>query len=209
MKTIKEVPILFSTPMVQAILDGRKTQTRRIAKLPDGTVKCWHDGGEWIAENDLGNCWQEPLKPKCEAGDLLWVRETWAKNLQDGLIDFKASYASESHFYGWKPSIHMPKAACRIWLRCTGVKAERVQDITESDAIAEGIAILGRDSTNDYKPMMFQNYHHPYTSYTNTAKSSFHTLWHVINGPESWDANVWVWIYSFKVISTIGKPTNG
>lgn len=186
----KQVPILFSTPMVQAILKGQKTQTRRIAKIPEGTVKCWHDGGEWIVENDLGNCWQESIKPKCEVGDLLWVRETWrwfgyddtkhvvfkaGRNVNDAVVD------SPSHKQQWKPSIHMPKAAARIWLRCTGVRAERLLQITQDDAVAEGVK---------FSP--------PF------AIEAFRSLWQGINGVDSWHENPWVWVYEFEVVSTTG-----
>lgn len=141
----RELPILFSGPMVRAILDGRKTQTRRADK----------SGG---------------TKPRCASGDLLWVRETWGEYGQskDGPIYvYRADHDRSAP--RWKPSIHMRKEVARIWLRVIQVKRERIQDITEEDAIAEGVA----------------------------SRDEFIALWESIHGAGSWERNDWVWVYAF------------
>lgn len=129
-------PILFSAEMVRAILDGRKTVTRRVVKpQPNGTLdQRWggfYEDNEWILL-------KEPYRP----GDVLWVRETWAENPHpwDGA---KYVYRANIHpadydLYKWRPSIHMPKEAARIWLRVTDVRAERLQGITPEDVCNEG-----------------------------------------------------------------------
>ncbi len=149
-------PILFSTPMVQAILDGRKTMTRRIRKPLTLT----------------------PYKP----GDILWVRETWYQHY-DGSYAYRASAPENT---GWKPSIFMPHEAARIFLRVTDVRAERVQDITEEDAKAEGCMPTILDG------VVFIS-----------AKGEFHAIWDNLNAKRGfgWDANPWVWVISFEQIS--------
>ena len=146
-----EKPIIFSTPMVQAILEGRKTQTRRVIK-PQPTLNF---AGRWVwplpkSKIHKGCCtkvytasreWWEYLLPEqfpYQPGDLLWVRETWLK-ADDG-YHYKADIkAPKACGYKWRPSIHMPKEAARIWLEVTNVKNEWLQDITEEDAKAEGV----------------------------------------------------------------------
>ena len=129
-------PILFNTQMVHAILDGRKTQTRRIVKPQpqsysfDGRVYVFNEG--------------ELPKPQYQPGDILYVRETWAENT----IPHSGNYAGieyRADYYGgrepilrWRPSIHMPREAARIFLRVTDVRVERLQHITRADAISEG-----------------------------------------------------------------------
>lgn len=207
--------------MVQAILAGRKTQTRRIAKLPDGTVACWHDGGEWIAENAEGKCWIKTIRPKCKVGDVIWVRESCAIVGHPELpYRYRADHLNPTSVR-WTPSIHMPKTAARIWLRCTGVKAERVQDISTADIIAEGVQV----PTTKYGSVLWTRGEQNSTLslryeledtcgrtgedfmmlviFVHWAK-----LWIDINERESWDANPWVWAYSFEVLSTTGKPDN-
>lgn len=203
-------PILFSTPMVQAILEGRKTQTRRIVKFK--TAGANHtanyeramisDSGDvfrfFQEENWLG--WFDE-KPKYNTGDILWVRETWRKDLYN-IYDHKADYTERiiSHPSNkgiWKPSIHMPKAAARIFLEVTNVRVERLFDISEKDAIAEGIIVIEPEEA-------YNSYDKGVGSYA-TARGSFFSLWTSINGQASLDANPWVWVYEFK---RIGKPAN-
>ena len=190
-------PILFSTEMVKAILEGRKTQTRRIIKpqptnsmvlvgrLIDTTCRenrknvgklHWSDKKEHIFAKDY-----------CQAGDILWVRETWLK-ADDGYYykaDIKVPSESENlrktYGYKWRPSIHMPREAARIFLRVTNVRVERLQDITEEDAIKEGV-IYGKNQERW------------------TARSAFMDLWDDINKKRGygWDTNPWVWAISFK-----------
>lgn len=172
---MKKRPIIFSTPMVQAILKGRKTETRRLLKpTPHFDVIHWHYGKNY--ENISNHGPNEPLfecsSPFGNPGDLLWVRETW--QITDFLhptddnygFIYKASedgemWESNDENWKWKPSIFMPKDAARIWLEITEVKVERLQDITEEDAIAEGY------------------------------------------GSESWEQNPWVWVVKFKVKNII------
>lgn len=205
---MKYCPILFSAPMVRAILSGQKTQTRRVAKLTDaGHVKeprghrRWHPGDPDATK----------ASPYGQPGDRLWVRETWAKN-EGGAggycyrADHGGACAYEAHDLGkglvthkvskWKPSIHMPRAASRITLEITGVRVERLDDISRNDAIAEGVH---RDTAGRW------------TTYSATESAREHLspaeayrdLWESINGTGSWEANPWVWVVEFKRIQPI------
>lgn len=189
----KEIPILFSTPMVQAILEGRKIMTRRIVKFPkDYDGKAVFNNGHFglkYSSNEFNGCVHR-LGPKWDAGDLIWVRESWncisylnPDNTEYAYF-FKADGGDE--FSKWKPSIHMPKAACRIWLEVTDVRVERLQDISAEDIKAEGVYY-----TIDYYPSLLEKWKE---------------LWIRIKGPESWDVNPWVWVVSFKILSTTGNP---
>jgi hypothetical protein len=210
----KERPILFSTEMVQAILAGRKTQTRRVIKpQPPEDCKDSEPMIDWCDFEDHGwkNCFvsfemaqgdsHSVKSPYGKVGDLLWVRETWAPMYNEfGYTGYKADDFSgidniKDHLYKgkWKPSIHMPKSRARIFLEITEIKAQRLQDISEEDAKNEGISIT---ESGNYK-----NYGHaPYNKDLEDAASSFMTLWWRINGMDSWDANPWVWVIKFKVI---------
>jgi hypothetical protein len=224
---MKEYPILFSTPMVQAILEGRKTQTRRVVKnIPDGS--------QYLKEYPAHNAMDmypflkpdELQKPDNEKnatviscpfgkiGDRIWVRETWKPELVD-CAGKAASYYyladnpdAKSTSIKFKPSIHMPKAAARIWLEITEVKVERLQDISEEDAIDEGIHVKywGGDKTQPYAYRPTVPSEELVTDYDRTPEESFQKLWQSINGGESWEANPWVWVVKFKVLSTTGKP---
>ena len=192
---MKERPILFSAPMVMAILDGTKTQTRRVVKakhLPwlENSVLNFFDGK-----------WNQRPMPYGKPGDRLWVRETFADLRGTGIehrtdplgplkrYAFAADHPPGSHGdearkeFGvkWKPSIHMPRAASRITLEITGVGVQRLKDISEADAIAEGAPWAACGSPQE-----------------GSHKAGFAQLWESINGPESWDANPWVWVVEFK-----------
>lgn len=197
----KEIPILFSTPMVQAILEGRKTMTRRIVK--------WTKEGEWSCFNEnpddddiilpIENC------PYGKSGDVLWVRETVCEHGFEGNYLYRADGVTlPTDSDKWTPSIHMPKDACRIWLEVIEVKAERLQDITEEDAISEGVL--------EYEDGTYKNYftqRHLRESdgvVCMLAKGSFQSLWCSISGLDNWNINPWVWVVSFKVLSTGGRP---
>ena len=142
---MKERPILFSTEMVKAILQGRKTQTRRIVKpQPIGKVT-YFKGEIWTDEPDVIT--SRTIKcPYGQPNDRLWVRETWAReSFPNGTTarSVETLYlANGDKAVRWKPSIHMPKAAARIWLEVVSVRVERLNDISEKDAIAEGIELL-------------------------------------------------------------------
>lgn len=167
---MKEKPIIFSTEMVRAILDGRKTQTRRVIK--DKYIKSrWHDAeGEHI----LAVC-------PYEAGDRLWVRETWVPSFHGLDCLYKADEASNELFpvNKWKPSIHMPRWASRINLKITEVRAERINDISTEDCMAEGL-----EQRIPYEGFRYR----------------FRRLWDSINAKRgySWESNPWVWVIEFK-----------
>jgi len=180
---MKERPILFSAPMVRAILAGQKTQTRRVMKkLPPQKFGCSHSikdcifGKGWSFNDARGNCACDGVRcPYGEPGDRLWVRETWAHAIGGG-FHYKADYGHSDWL--WKPSIHMPRRASRITLEVAGVRVERLQDISEADAYAEGV------EATEYGQF--------------PAPSAFKYLWESINGPESWISNPWVWVVEFK-----------
>lgn len=198
--------------MVQAILEGRKTQTRRIL-----SNEAWVRTLSWFAgdlvsdpRNGMSNLYGYP-------GDRLWLRETWAKICRIGeqcegtecpyceyeyrADDPTARYAGMwPNFYGpkavpmgakWKPSIHMPREAARIILEVTDVRIERIQDISREDAIAEGVKRnhSGMYEWYDYQEELY---------YLPTPEESFKSLWKSIQGPESWELNPLVWVITFK-----------
>ena len=221
---MKEHPILFSTPMVQAILEGRKTQTRRIVKkdIPQNvtTIDRYNKTGQFTLWDNRRIVSQIGESPYGKPGDLLWVRETWAKPLYTYF--FKAEYSSpvlnRLTKGTWRPSIHMPKVAARIWLQIEEVKVERLQHISEEDIISEGVRI---PVSEDNKVIYQLGVTHSALSFlpdgcfadgmpTPTQKqvltAFFTELWVKINGIESWHENPWVWVVKFKVLSTTGKP---
>lgn len=200
-----EKPILFNTEMVKAILGGRKTQTRRVIK-PVALGMIYEDSSP-------------ARKPPYKVGDVLWVRETWAKDV--GRYMYKANYSDTEKFYMngreikmvWRPSIHMPRAAARLFLRIIGVRTERLQDMTEEDAICEGY---------DGMPWC---YHHVFENYPDSpipcdASSGYdcppdrpcdksipelfgETIWNpTIKKSDldryGWEANPWVWVIEFE-----------
>ena len=167
---MKERPILFSGPMVRAILDGRKTQTRRPVKSlrhPYGHLL----GPEGVVREFIGKT--ESIRfPLGQPGDRLWVRETWTQNTS-GVVWYRA----DGHPIAdglWRPSIHMPRWASRITLEIVRVWVERVQDITEDGAIREGMVRVDRCS--------------PFQMFRDTWQSIYGT----------WDANQWVWAVEFR-----------
>ena len=203
-------PILFSTEMVQAILEGRKKLTRRtqgleiINKNPDD----WFlDGlkilGRFIFHN-LKSKEEIQIKPKFEIGDILWVRETWQTTWNENKKSWDTIYKADGGYWidddgimKWKPSIYMPKEAARIFLEVSNVRVERLKDISEEDAIEEGIEII--HYAENILPV-FRNYLLKEKKGTLNPRLSFRTLWEKINGEDSWDANPWVWVYEFKVV---------
>lgn len=210
---MKTKPILFSTPMVRAIIDGLKTQTRRIIKPQPEITK---DGWKWksshmvIGENALPSD-ESPIpfenEAKYQPGDILWVRETW--NYSDDLeypylYKQKEQDELKAEFFKrmkWKPSIFMPKEACRLFLKVTDVRVERLQDITGVDACKEGIErwveTRIKSQPTRYK-VYYQDDPQDPAFYTSCPVDSFETLWQSINGKESWKQNPWVWVYSFE-----------
>ena len=222
---MKERPILFSAPMVRAILAGQKTQTRRIAKLPrarDSFVMLDHGSGWWPYQSDDGetelcddSCEHPYSSPYGQPGDRLWVRETWMDLLGTGVepitgrhsryayrADTPAgSYGDETRKeYGlkWRPSIFMPRSASRILLEIVSIRVDRVQNISPSDAIAEGIdrTVTG-DGWRRYSDSETEAAGLPPCQY---PRHSYRSLWEHINGEMSWDENPWVWVIEFKRI---------
>ena len=183
-------PILFSTPMVQAILRGNKTQTRRIV-------------------NPQPQPGELPGKPKYNVGDIMWVRETWRPKGHSMPTGPHYEYRATAQADGvptdepWKPSIFMPREACRIFLKVTNVRIERLEDITKEDAIAEGIEMWQQQGCTRYKsyvkPMVgFWDIHNG-TGGVHAAIASFRSLWASINGFDSLNSNPWVYVYDFEV----------
>ena len=203
-------PILFSAPMVRALLEGRKTQTRRAVKdvfahrVPalGRDMDCVRDLDGAPSRLDIApRNWE--LCPYGVPGDLLWVRETWCtigddhrcddlppSRLQPSRVWYEAD--GEPTFAELtgktRVSIHMPRWASRLTLRITDVRVELLNAISEADAIAEGAEPL-----NGGMPVAFDE-ERP------TARNAFIRLWRSINGPGSWDANPWAWTLSFEVI---------
>jgi hypothetical protein len=189
-----ERPILFSAPMVRAIFDGRKTQTRRIVKLAGRTVDSRSDGTLYVARatrSPQETSFTVPC-PYGAPGDRLWVRETFSMMNRERTLATTELYdqqptdlevvfrADEDHGHkAWHPSIFMPRWASRITLEVTGVRVERLHSITDDDARAEGC--LGYPGAVDATP-----------------REEFEELWKHINGLESWRANPFVWVVSFK-----------
>ena len=233
----KETGLMFKAPLVHAILEGKKTQTRRLVAMPrkrDSFVMLDHGKGFWPYQSDDGEsevcsdgCEHRYSSPFGMPGDRLYVRETWQHAnfplgpYSEGTpVFYRADYLDDPHgpdgekspegkYRHWSPAIHMPKAAARIWLEVTGVRVERLQQITDADALAEGV-----DRTN--------------TSIPGYARERFNQLWDSTTGrpelPENknskryarakhwldthpdttgWAANPWVWVIDFK---RIDKP---
>ncbi|MEF9678940.1 hypothetical protein ABRQ00_10935 [Pectobacterium aroidearum] len=206
---MKERGIIFNGEMVRATLDGLKTQTRRVVRhQPDEDGLARLSGGPWMDTSEkVYRC------PYGEVGDRLWVRETSGLQIRrdalGGTGEFRVYRASnpdairyktasgEIAPIKWVPSIHMPRHASRITLEITDVRVERLNYISEEDAIAEGVARRHSDT-----------YHGFYRDYENQgygcgctfAKDSFRSLWRSIYGAESWNANPWCWAITFKRI---------
>jgi len=211
---VRERPILFSAPMVRAVIEGRKTQTRRCIKLTNG-VFMQHDfwpsdhqkapfEGNWpVKIYDTG---EEAVRcPYGIPGDRLWVRETFAPHPQSNeTVFYKATVDIEKGFPvwsgPWRPSIYMPRWASRILLEITDVSVQRVQEISEEDAEAEGI----ERSKWEYSCTPYKNYMRGADGYSQMDHSaptaSFMSLWDSINAKRGfgWAENPWVWAISFR-----------
>lgn len=215
---MKERGIIFTDEMVRAILDGRKTQTRRLVNL----VPTTHDFHGWIMSStctkDEGKaCWaigdspllKDPIRLNCpfgKIGDRLWVRETWRKfNASDecGCSEYPCRCpANNAVLYRadgdsgeskWKPSSQMPRLASRILLEITAVRVERLRDTSEGDAVEEGVAPMYGGYWKNYQP--------GWTQHQLSARGSFVTLWNSINGVDAWDKNPWVWVIEFRRVT--------
>jgi len=205
----KFIPILFSTPMVQAILEGRKSMTRRVMKpqphesitnikfgysalTPDGCIEL---RGKFIVDGEERSGSKFFKCPYGEIRDVLWVRETFMNliNSEFGEYGYKADLKDNADKLKWKPSIFMPKEACRIFLKITNVRVERLKDISREDASKEGVCI----SNKQQRFKGYQEHRWP--------EENFATLWELLNGDHSWEANPFVWVIEFKRVE---KPVN-
>ncbi|EPJ3207422.1 morphogenetic protein [Citrobacter freundii] len=214
--------MIFNGEMVRAILDGRKTQTRRPVKFPfkDRNLGCELSGNELAGELSSGNYLNSPFgKP----GDRIWVRETFQGPLFD--FDQMDAYCKDSapfekaqfcvykadgkpapEFFDaddnlhccWRPSIHMPRWASRILLEITDVRVERLNAISQADAIAEGAP-----PSHPSIDCVSQEYGFP-----DFSRSWFGQTWQYIYGEENWQANPWVWVIEFKCIEGGGHATD-
>ena len=222
---MKETGLMFKAPLVQAILSGQKTQTRRIAKteitMGRDSLLAPHRGRKYADVYLLPERAKEALVlcPFGKVGDRIYVRETFNhfelnENFKPGCKCFYRADGDCVDLQPWRPAIHMPKHAARIWLEITGVRLERLQAITDADALAEGV-----DRTN--------------TSLPGYARERFRKLWDGLNAdsrpvlPENqnskryarvkkwldthpdnlgWAANPWVWTIDFQPLSHTGKP---
>ncbi len=217
-------PIIFSTEMVRAILDDRKTQTRRVIRpQPDGVtvdgIAYKHVTREFVdkingkllrlTHDRNGDPFAERIKPRYRPGDTLYVREAWLEengryfyraDYEDGLVDpcetLSGGYPSECRYYPecvgcqrtawrppWKPSIHMPREAARLFLLVKNVRVERLQDITHVDAQCEGVEMASDDELQEYG-----------------YRAGFKQLWDSLNAKRgySWESNPWVEVIEFE-----------
>jgi hypothetical protein len=203
---LKYIPMLFSTPMVQAIMDDRKTKTRRTVKgiQPGADYKCTLKETQGIYSFYQPEELDRPydarviteVKAPYKSGDVIWVRETYFPMFVKGCFEqYKLNYPERPLFiyktevkkppmgFSWKPSLLMPKIACRTFLEITKVSIEKLQNVSEEDAIAEGV--IQYEADTDWL----------------TAQYGFKMLWEQINGKDSWRENPWVWVITFKPIA--------
>lgn len=225
---MKERPILFGAPMAQALLAGRKTQTRRIVKpapemVTDQKVMPW-DGGAAALLRHLNE--NRKSCPYGQPGDRLFVRETTEEDVMGSVSlsrysadkapvlyincedhDFSGTVAHWDYSRPVRPSIHMRRWESRILLEVISVRVERLQDISEEDAEAEGIEGMdcptGGDDYQDY----WRDYTQPpegddgWPWFAGDQIASYRSLWESINGAGSWDANSWVWVIEFRRVT--------
>ncbi len=190
-------PIIFSTEMVRAILEGRKTQTRRVIKpQPASGVR-----KSVFVKSGLEDGHGREIKIPYQPGDTLWVRETWCKfgdiigvNEDADIYYYKADYPCpvDKSIKKWRPSIHMPKGVARIWLEVTAVRVERLQDITPYDAWNEGCRIGNSFPWEHHIPELQQQ----------CRDVVFRGLWDGLHEKRGfgWEINPWVWVIEFEVI---------
>jgi hypothetical protein len=198
---LKERPILFSGEMVRAILGGRKTQTRRVVKdQPEfGVQPCHYSDTGWAETHERGTCkCTNVTNPYGNPGERLWVRESFTpRYFDDGRPAYKADWTSGAAEYvkepKWKPSIHIPRYLSRINLEITNVRVERLNEISEEDAKAEGVEALSEP--------IFQCMCEERCTCGGpiTYRNGFESLWYKINGKKHpWSSNPWVWVIEFR-----------
>lgn len=215
---MKERPILFSSPMVRAILAGAKTQTRRVVKPLGAAAVVPLIGADDKPTGEFGWCPNVRVITdhiRCPYGrpsDRLWVREAFIHEPADycweasvsipcrpASTTYRADVEGDSRGAGWKPSIHMPRSLSRITLEITDVRIERLQGISEADAIAEGVdqAQYLREDDDVMVAICADKLNVPF------PVARYVLLWDSINGtpPNNWNSNPWVWAISFKRIA--------
>ncbi|MCM7687653.1 hypothetical protein M8S61_08355 [Enterobacter asburiae] len=211
---MKERGMIFNGEMVRAILEGRKTQTRRIMKVQPVLNGSFYEvyGAGWVTSmKSVPAIPGHSLASNCPfglVGDRIWVRETWADAGASApdLKLYRANYPAHvpTHYENvppvdeirWTPSIHMPRWASRLTLEITGVRVERLNGISETDAEAEGIDMEALFDAQDCYDCIAD---HNMTGRP-TATGAFKYLWESIYGEESWKSNPWVWVIEFKRI---------
>jgi len=233
---VRSRPILFSAPMVRALLVGSKTQTRRIVKFVQCAAPCNCDHPRWhsAVPNDwhCGTCGagvrigadcRGLVCPYGGPGDTLWVREAWQSDVAHAYTKPSLIPPGERFFFqadggsmgttelsvcgtGWRPSIHMPRWASRITLKITDVRVERLNEISAEDADAE---CFGGDFPENVLPELFPMREGGWGHLS--LPECYARLWEHINGPGSWEANPWVWAVSFEVITPAlgASPASG
>jgi len=204
----KERPILFSAPMVRALLDGSKTQTRRALKVRCQEIGERDDGSRWPWSehpDNAGDHWH--ACPYGQPGDRLWVRETFSDIYGAGgdevrrkqEVMYRANGETDPYVIGgrWTPSIHMPRWASRILLEIVSVRVERLQEISADDCRAEGV------ESHEVRQFMLYGASPAERAaiYRDAAVGPYRGLWERINGGGSWDVNPWVWVVEFKRVA--------
>lgn len=223
-------PLIFDGESVRAILAGRKTQTRRVMKpqpthkLVDGLAHVTvgmnpaDDGGVWY-DTDCVNPAVREYRPPHPIGSIVWVLETFSLYLRDNAHQLPMHEAYQVWYHAdndrptwaekkWRSPIHMPRWAVRLWLRITDVRVQRVQEISDSDALAEGVAmVMGSQPPQHGEPGLppaFKHYLNPDFNGGSgvSVRHSFRTRWDSINAKRGfgWDTNPWVWAHAFERI---------
>lgn len=196
---MSEKPILFSGEMVRAILDGRKTQTRRALKVQPLDILPMNVPNQWATLRERAPNHGDVIKCRFGVpGDRLWVRETFCVGFDNEQSwHYRATDPNPAEFsrmgWKWKPSIFMPRAASRITLEIVDVRVERLQEISEGDCFAEGIKPI---ECLDCDALILT--HRAGDSHYDDPIPAYKSLWERINGAGSWALNPWVWVVEFK-----------
>ena len=203
-------PILFSLPMTRALLEGRKTQTRRIANTFESPASSTRHFVQLFRDRSIETDARAiPYCPYGQPGDLLWCREPWQSLTEfDGLQpcdipnDSDVLYIADREDSLWdarrRHAKFMPRWASRLTLELTEVRIQRLQDISEADAVAEGVEPV-LDGVGQSCGWLNYEHHEPGTGYYLEARNSFFSLWDSLHGEGSWDENPFVWALSFRV----------
>lgn len=222
-ESVKEIPMLYTTPMVQSVDAGLKQQTRRLRGLdevnqsPDDWTLT-HQDKKGIFHFRNGQSGWAVTSPYGKPGDIIWVRETFTHlhwdhyengespyaykaNCDAESEEIRQEYIKAGYQYQWKPSLHMPRKAARLFLKITTIRLERLQDISDDDCIKEGL-----EQYTDHHGTGYRLYT-KIGGFSFIPRDSFQTLWDSINGKAkkdrplcNWDANPWVWVVEFEKI---------